>query len=157
MERPISSCGGNEVPQPQNHRSLREEGKGAAVLAFDEIAWKDKAAEPGSLFCPDSPKGGHLLSKADLCFLLESPLGACARPPAQAGSPAGPGCHHWAWLDFKEGKMRRYLPGTKGSGSEWNAWAKGARPTDDGSWRKEWEARVAGGGVAVGAVPVAAH
>lgn len=53
------------------------------MLTFDEIALKDKIAEPGSLFCSDPPKGVRLLSKADQCFLLQSPLGVCAGPPRQ--------------------------------------------------------------------------
>lgn len=76
-----------KYPNPKSHEAWRgagKQGKGAAGLASEEIAWKDKTAGLGlSFFCPEPPKGGRLLAKADPRFLLQSPLGACARPPRQ--------------------------------------------------------------------------
>lgn len=97
---------------PQVTRGLErswKQGKDSTMLASDEIAWKDRncRAWVSLSFALTRLRVVRLLSKADLCFLLQSLLGACARPPAQAGSPKGPGGHHWAWLDLEEGKMKQ--------------------------------------------------
>lgn len=55
------------------------------MLASDEIAWKDRncRAWVSLSFALTRLRVVRLLSKADLCFLLQSLLGACARPPRQ--------------------------------------------------------------------------
>lgn len=84
----LPSCGGNEVPPtPKSHEAWRGAGsRGKVPLCWPLTRSRGKTRLQSlglSFFCADPPKGVRLLFKGDLCFLLQSPLGACARPLRQ--------------------------------------------------------------------------